>query len=104
MDSLPRVMETVKYDPVGEQLNVDKNEQVIEKKSKRKYDIIVFGASGFTGQFVVQEMNHFSQVYNLTWAIAGRNTNKLQTVLDNNMCKAQGTFCFHIFSKQIVGT
>ncbi|XP_060859268.1 saccharopine dehydrogenase-like oxidoreductase [Metopolophium dirhodum] len=58
------------------------NEQITNIKSKRKYDIIVFGASGFTGQFVVTEMGHFSQTYNLTWAIAGRNTDKLQNVLD----------------------
>ncbi|XP_060847112.1 saccharopine dehydrogenase-like oxidoreductase [Rhopalosiphum padi] len=58
------------------------NEQIANLKSKRKYDIIVFGASGFTGQFVVMEMGHFSQIYNLTWAIAGRNTDKLQDVLD----------------------
>lgn len=65
-----------------------------EDKSKRKYDIIVFGASGFTGQFVVMEMGFFSQIYNLTWAIAGRNTNKLQNVLDN-MYKTHGKF--HIY-------
>ncbi|XP_026817220.1 saccharopine dehydrogenase-like oxidoreductase [Rhopalosiphum maidis] len=58
------------------------NEQIANLKSKRKYDIIVFGASGFTGQFVVMEMGRFSQIYNLTWAIAGRNTDKLQDVLD----------------------
>jgi len=58
------------------------NEQITSIKSKRKYDIIVFGASGFTGQFVVMEMGRFSQIYNLTWAIAGRNTEKLQNVLD----------------------
>jgi len=67
------------------------NEQIANLKSKRKYDIIVFGASGFTGQFVVMEMGHFSQIYNLTWAIAGRNTDKLQDVLDK-MYKTIGKF------------
>ncbi|VVC37547.1 Hypothetical protein CINCED_3A024175 [Cinara cedri] len=63
-------------------------EEEMSQTSKRKYDIIVFGASGFTGQFVVMEMGFFSQIYNLTWAIAGRNTNKLQNVLDK-MYKTQ---------------
>jgi len=67
------------------------NEQITNVKSKRKYDIIVFGASGFTGQFVVMEMGRFSQTYNLTWAIAGRNTVKLQTVLDK-LYKTLGKF------------
>ncbi|CAH1731636.1 saccharopine dehydrogenase-like oxidoreductase [Aphis gossypii] len=58
------------------------DEQITNIKSKRQYDIIVFGASGFTGQFVVMEMGRFSQIYNLTWAIAGRNTDKLQDVLN----------------------
>jgi len=57
-------------------------EQIANIKSKRKYDIIVFGASGFIGQYVAMEMGRFSQIYNLTWAIAGRNTDKLQNVLD----------------------
>jgi len=69
------------------------NEQITNIKSKRKYDIIVFGASGFTGQFVVMEMGHFSQTYNLTWAIAGRNTDKLQIVLDK-MYKTLGKFLY----------
>lgn len=95
MDSQSVVEKTIENglaDKQDEQVN-DKNEQGIEKKLKRKYDIIVFGASGFTGQFVVKEMIHFSQIYNLTWAIAGRNSKKLQTVLDN-LCKKQGEFYF----------
>lgn len=68
--------ETTEYNPV-------ENRSKTEIKSNRKYDIIVFGASGFTGQFVAMEMANLSQKYNLTWAIAGRNLNKLQKVLDN---------------------
>lgn len=63
----------------------------IEKKSKRKYDIIVVGASGFTGKFIVMEMGYFSKKYDLIWAVAGRNTNKLQNVLDN-MYKVQSKY------------
>lgn len=93
MDSQSLVKNTIQNSLADEQVVDDKNKQDVEKKSKRKYDIIVFGASGFTGQFVVKEMNHFSRVYNLTWAIAGRNKKKLQTVLDN-MCILQGEFYF----------
>jgi short subunit dehydrogenase-like uncharacterized protein len=46
----------------------------------RSFDVVIFGASGFTGQFVVQEFaKHNSQ--NLRWAVAGRNKEKLQNVL-----------------------
>ncbi|XP_025191825.1 saccharopine dehydrogenase-like oxidoreductase [Melanaphis sacchari] len=50
--------------------------------TKRKYDIIIFGASGYTGKFVVLEMGRLSQIYNLTWAVAGRNTANLRNVLN----------------------
>lgn len=48
-----------------------------------KYDIVIFGASGFTGQFVVEELARYtaSANANLKWAIAGRNESKLKKVL-----------------------
>lgn len=53
----------------------------------KEFDAIVFGASGFTGQFVVEEMAismEMDSLYkrdNLRWAIAGRNREKLSNVL-----------------------
>lgn len=103
MDSQSLIEKTIENCLADEQVIDDLNKQEIEKKFKRKYDIIVFGASGFTGQFVVKEMIYFSRVYNLTWAVAGRNTKKLQTVLDN-LCNVQSELYFkdHI-SKLIIG-
>lgn len=51
-------------------------------KYKRQYDIIVFGASGCIGKHVVKAMDYFSQIYGVTWAVAGRSVEKLQYVLD----------------------
>lgn len=68
--------ETTKYDPV-------KNGSENEMKAIRKYDIIVFGASGFTGKYVAMEMANISRTYSLSWAVAGRNLNKLQMVLND---------------------
>jgi len=49
---------------------------------ERVYDIVVFGATGFTGQFVVEEIARTADEFNgLKWAIAGRNMKKLQGVL-----------------------
>ena len=50
---------------------------------EKQYDIVVFGASGFTGQYVVEEIARTVQHQNpvLRWAIAGRNAGKLQNVL-----------------------
>ena len=48
----------------------------------RKYDFIIFGASGFTGQYVVEEAARTEQEEGgFSWAVAGRNVAKLQAVL-----------------------
>ena len=50
--------------------------------ANERVDIIVFGATGFTGKCVVQELIKFTQTQELTWAIAGRNEQKLRDILD----------------------
>uniref|UniRef100_A0A0B6Y7D7 Saccharopine dehydrogenase NADP binding domain-containing protein n=1 Tax=Arion vulgaris TaxID=1028688 RepID=A0A0B6Y7D7_9EUPU len=47
----------------------------------RKFDIILFGASGFTGQYTVDEVARVAEEEHLTWAVAGRSMHKLQKVL-----------------------
>ncbi|KAI1897848.1 hypothetical protein AGOR_G00087490 [Albula goreensis] len=57
----------------------------ISTSSSRPYHIIVFGASGFTGQFVVEEVARTTAegpAGTLKWAIAGRSRPKLEKVLD----------------------
>lgn len=47
-----------------------------------KYDLVIFGASGFTGQFVVEEVARTVDSENgLKWAVAGRDMKKIQAVL-----------------------
>ena len=63
-----------------------------EMPDMASFDIVIFGATGFTGQFVVEE---FAQVLaqkgapKLTWAVAGRNEGKLRKVSNNsaNSCR-----------------
>jgi short subunit dehydrogenase-like uncharacterized protein len=48
----------------------------------RQFDIVVFGASGFTGRLVVEYLwQHYSPDSGLRWAVAGRNREKLESVL-----------------------
>lgn len=52
----------------------------------QRYDLVVFGATGFTGQYVVEEVARVAQKEKerktpLTWAIAGRSEKKLQSSL-----------------------
>ena len=42
---------------------------------------MIFGATGFTGKCVVQEFLKFNANRGLTWAVAGRNEEKLGEVL-----------------------
>lgn len=87
-DDLDKNTSTIMHDhsqlPKNEiEVERDREDNEINGKSKRKYDIIVFGASGFTGVLVVKEMRRFSQIYDVSWAVAGRDVNKLQKVLDD---------------------
>ena len=51
----------------------------------RPYDIIVFGATGFTGKLVVEYLIEHYGVNNelFTWAIAGRNEDKIKKVISS---------------------
>uniref|UniRef100_A0A8D0BT98 Saccharopine dehydrogenase-like oxidoreductase n=1 Tax=Salvator merianae TaxID=96440 RepID=A0A8D0BT98_SALMN len=52
----------------------------------RPFQLVVFGASGFTGQYVVQEVARVAAEDelrgSLRWAVAGRSQDKLQSVVD----------------------
>ncbi|GAA6137639.1 saccharopine dehydrogenase NADP-binding domain-containing protein [Arenicella sp. 4NH20-0111] len=49
----------------------------------RKYDIVVYGATGFTGRLVAQYLQSQYQNHgDLVWAMAGRNEEKLRAVRD----------------------
>lgn len=57
----------------------------VETTSSRPYHLVVFGASGFTGQFVVEEVARTiseGPKGNLKWAVAGRSKQKLEKVLE----------------------
>jgi len=45
------------------------------------YDLVIFGATGFTGKYVVEEVNRLYQKENVTWAVAGRNKERLMNML-----------------------
>jgi len=46
----------------------------------RQYDIIVFGATGYTGQYCVEHITtHLPS--NLPWAVAGRSHEKLSAAV-----------------------
>lgn len=45
----------------------------------RKYDIVVFGASGVTGQYVIEELANFTK--DIKWSVAGRSIDKLKSAL-----------------------
>ncbi|GFO29898.1 saccharopine dehydrogenase oxidoreductase [Plakobranchus ocellatus] len=50
----------------------------------KKYDIVVYGATGFTGQYTVDEVARVAEEENLSWAVAGRNMAKIQKVLSES--------------------
>ncbi|WOJ95376.1 saccharopine dehydrogenase NADP-binding domain-containing protein [Congregibacter brevis] len=49
--------------------------------SERSYDIVLFGATGFTGQLVAEYLlEHYGSDGDIRWALAGRNLDKLTAV------------------------
>lgn len=50
------------------------------ERGERHYQITVFGATGYTGRFVVEELKK-RQTKGVSWAVAGRNEEKLKTTL-----------------------
>jgi short subunit dehydrogenase-like uncharacterized protein len=52
-------------------------------KPSPKFDIVVYGASGFTGQLIAEYLaTHYRGDRELKWAMAGRNLDKLASVRD----------------------
>jgi short subunit dehydrogenase-like uncharacterized protein len=52
-------------------------------KSSKKVDIVVYGATGFTGQLVCEYLAaHYKSDSGLKWAMAGRSLDKLKSVRD----------------------
>ena len=51
--------------------------------SSSKFDIVVYGATGFTGQLVAEYLAaHYKGDSSLKWAMAGRSKDKLASVRD----------------------
>ena len=47
----------------------------------KEYDFVVYGATGFTGKLVVEYLvEKYSNNSEISWALAGRNLEKLETV------------------------
>ena len=53
-------------------------------KTDKQYDIVVYGASGFTGRLVAEYLQHaYGNGEQLFWAMAGRTQEKLESVRDD---------------------
>jgi short subunit dehydrogenase-like uncharacterized protein len=50
---------------------------------KKKFDICVFGASGFTGHLTAAYLFNHSDIKKIKWAIAGRNKQKLEQIRED---------------------
>lgn len=61
---------------------IDSNERQRKDEEQREFDLVVFGASGFTGRLVVEYLHRKTKSNGrLRWAVAGRSQAKLEQVL-----------------------
>jgi short subunit dehydrogenase-like uncharacterized protein len=52
-----------------------------DAKNNREFDVIVYGATGFTGKLVAEYLlRQYGLDGDLSWAIAGRSASKLEAV------------------------
>lgn len=58
----------------------------------KNYDLIIFGATGFTGKFAVAKLSEYvkTEGFSLKWAISGRSKTKLNDVVQE--LKIQGRY------------
>ena len=47
----------------------------------KEFQLIIFGATGLTGGQTVLYVNKFAKEHGISWAIAGRNKEKLQSMV-----------------------
>jgi len=70
----------------------DEDKEDVEKRDHEKediealeameiFDLVILGASGFTGKYVVQYVFRAAKEHGISWAVAGRNESKLRSVL-----------------------
>ena len=57
--------------------------------SAKKYDIVLFGATGFTGKLIAKYISEHAQNEKIRWAIAGRNQDKLMQLADSLSSKPE---------------
>ena len=58
--------------------------------SARPYDLVIYGATGFTGAFIVEVLAKQQEKNEVKWAVAGRNEKRLSSML-TNVSKKIGT-------------
>ena len=47
---------------------------------KRRYDLVIYGATGFTGRLAAEYMESRYRKTTVTWALAGRSREKLESL------------------------
>ena len=60
---------------------LNKEFSVSELSVMSKYELVIYGASGFTGQFVTEYVARAAEEHQLSWAVAGRSEGRLRAAL-----------------------
>lgn len=69
-----------------------------------RLDVVIFGATGFTGQFTVEEVVRLSDEKPVSWGVAGRNKSKLDALLKRIGAKFGKCLCHRVNSFLLIIT
>lgn len=67
---------------------------------ENRVDLMVFGATGYTGKFLVRELASTYKNEVCTWAVAGRSEFRLKELLQS-VSKEKGTELFDIIANHL---
>lgn len=62
-----------------------------------RLNFVIFGATGYTGKIVVNELALAAQNFNFSWGIAGRSIDKLKQILNTVSTANSNLFFIELF-------
>ena len=98
LSELPRIEAAFRF-------SCQENRELMEHSQRsRRFNVVVYGATGYTGQFVSEELYRLQNNgrSDLKWAAAGRNRTKLENVLKGRSKPLKSNLLSDSYMQQLI--